>query len=162
MSARLADPDTTWIKSEKLDADVQEMILRAYDLDLAFPFRIRTRASADERIERSRPADLVAFIRDDDVVSIRCAPPATEAVSSDAWRSKVDDDVRTIHGAQSACWTGITIRFTREPSSEEWTHAVGMGLVVYARDARTSLVWAPVRAIPRLASLEFVDRIDPL
>ena len=39
-------PDTSWIKSDKLDPDLQELVLRAYDSDLAFPFRVRSRTEA--------------------------------------------------------------------------------------------------------------------
>ena len=157
--AARAEPDTSWIRSDKLDADVQEMVLRAYDADLAFPFRVRTRD--EETIVRLRPSDLGGVVRDANVVAVRCAPPATEQPPDDAWRAKVDPDVRTVHGAQSACWTAVALRFAHDPSPDEWQGAVDAGVVAHARDARSALVWAPVRAIPRIAAMAFVERIEP-
>lgn len=158
------EPDTTWIRSDKLDPDVQEMVLRAYEADLAFPFRVRTRGEDGgtvEAIARLRPSDLGGVVRDDRVVAVRCAPPATEQVQGEEWRAKVDPDVRTVLGAQSACWTAVALRFEHEPSEGEWRAAEDAGLVVHARDARSALVWAPVRAIPRIAAMPFIARIEP-
>lgn len=154
-----AEPDTSWIKSDKLDPDVQEMVLRAYDVDLAFPFRVRR--GHEETIVRLRPSELAGVVRDPDVAAVRCAPPPTEQVPDDAWRAKVDPDVRTVLGAQSACWTAIAIRFERDPSAEEWQAALDAGVVVHARDARSALAWAPVRTVPKIAAMPFVARIEP-
>ena len=157
-------PDTSWIRSDKLDADLQELVLRAYDSDLAFPFRVRVRTDdghVEEKVARVRPADVSGFVRDDRVVAVRCATPPTEQVPDDQWRAKVDPDVRTVHGAQSACWTAVTLLFDREPTSEEWHAAEEMGIVVFARDGRSALLWAPVRGVPRLAAMAFVSKIEP-
>lgn len=157
-------PDTSWIKSDKLDPDLQELVLRAYDSDLAFPFRVRSRAEdghIEESVARVRPADVSGFVRDERVVAVRCATPPTEQVPDDQWRSKVDPDVRTIHGAQSACWTAVTMLFEREPTPDEWHAAEEAGIVVHARDGRSALLWAPVRGIPRLATMAFVSKIEP-
>lgn len=157
-------PDTSWIKSEKLDADLQELVLRAYDSELAFPFRVRMRAEdggVEETIARVRPADVSGFVRDERVVAVRCATPATEQVPDEQWRAKVDPEVRTVHGAQSACWTAVTLLFEREPTPDEWHAAEDAGIVVHARDGRSALLWAPVRGIPRLAAMTFVSKIEP-
>lgn len=157
-------PDTSWIKSDKLDPDLQELVLRAYDTELAFPFRVRMRSDdggLDETVLRVRPADVSGFVRDERVVAVRCATPPTEQVPDEQWRAKVDPDVRTVHGAQSSCWTPLTIRFEREPSLEEWRAAEEGGILVHARDGRSAILWAPVRGIPRLAAMAFVAKIEP-
>jgi hypothetical protein len=157
-------PDTSWIKSEKLDPDLQELVLRAYDSDLAFPFRVRARGEdggIDETVARVRPADVGGFVRDERVVAVRCATPPTEQVPDDQWRAKVDPEVRTVLGAQSACWTAVTILFEREPTADEWRAAEEAGIVVHGRDGHSALLWAPVRGIPRLAAMTFVSKIEP-
>jgi hypothetical protein len=157
-------PDTSWIKSEKLDPDLQELVLRAYDSELAFPFRVRTRGDdgrVEEIVARVRPADVSGFVRDERVVAVRCATPPTEQAPDDEWRAKVDPDVRTVLGAQSSCWTAVTILFDREPTADEWRAAEDAGVVVHARDGRSALLWAPVRGIPRLAAMAFVSKIEP-
>lgn len=157
-------PDTSWIKSDKLDPDLQELVLRAYDSELAFPFRVRMRASdgsIEEAVARVRPADVSGFVRDERVVAVRCATPPTEQVPDDRWRAKVDPEVRTVLGAQSACWTAVTILFEREPTPDEWRAAEEAGIVVHGRDGRSALLWAPVRGIPRLAAMAFVSKIEP-
>jgi hypothetical protein len=157
-------PDTSWIHSSRLDVDLKEFILRAYDSDLAFPFRVRvsgTSEEIEETVERVRPAELRRFARDEHVVAVRCATPPTEQIPDEQWREKVDPDVRTIHGAQSSCWTAVTVQFEREPSPEEWHAAEEAGVVVHARDGRSALLWAPVRSIPRLAAMAFVSKIEP-
>jgi hypothetical protein len=159
-----SEPDTSWIGSDKLDADLQELVLRAWEADLRFPFRVRTRADdggVAETVERVRPSEIETFVRDDRVVAVRCAPPTLEPVSDESWRAKVDPDVRTVLGARSACWTAVALRFEREPSDAEWALAEQTGIVVHARDARTALVWAPVRAIPGIAKMTFIASIEP-
>lgn len=163
-TAARVQPDTSWIKSDKLDPDLQELVLRAYDSELAFPFRVRTRGedgSIEETVARVRPADVSGFVRDERVVAVRCATPPTEQVPDDQWRAKVDTDVRTVLGAQSSCWTAVTILFEREPTGEEWHAAEEAGIVVQGRDGRSALLWAPVRGIPRLAAMPFVSKIEP-
>jgi hypothetical protein len=115
----------------------------------------------EESAERVRPADVSRFVRDEAVVDIRCATPATEQVSEERWRSKVDPDVRTIHAAQSSCWTAVSLQFSHEPSTEDWRAAEETGLVSFARDGRSAIVWAPVRGIPRLAAMDFVASVEP-
>jgi hypothetical protein len=162
-SARV-HPDTSWIKSEKLDPDLQELVLRAYDSELAFPFRVRLRTSdgaMEETVARVRPADVSGFVRDERVVAVRCATPPTEQVPDEQWRPKVDPDVRTVLGAQSSCWTAVTLVFEREPAADEWHAAEETGVVVHARDGRSALLWAPVRGIPRLAAMAFVSKVEP-
>jgi hypothetical protein len=157
-------PDTSWIKSDKLDADLQELVLRAYDSELAFPFRVRTRGAdgnVEEVVTRVRPAEVGGFVRDERVVAVRCATPPTEQISDDQWRAKVDPDVRTVLGAQSSCWTAVTIVFEHEPSPDEWHAAEETGIVVQGRDGRAALAWAPVRGIPRIAAMAFVAKIEP-
>jgi hypothetical protein len=157
-------PDTSWIKSEKLDADLQELVLRAYDSDLAFPFRVRLRdadGEVAEHVARVRPADVSGFVHDERVIAVRCATPPTEQIPDDQWRAKVDPEVRTVHGAQSSCWTAVTMVFEREPTSDEWRAAEDAGIVVHARDGRSALLWAPVRGIPRIAAMAFVAKIEP-
>jgi hypothetical protein len=157
-------PDTSWIKSEKLDPDLQELVLRAYDSDLAFPFRVRMRGDDGqlaENIARVRPADVSGFVHDERVIAVRCATPATEQIPDDQWRAKVDPEVRTVHGAQSSCWTAVTIVFEREPTPDEWRAAEEAGIVVHARDGRSALLWIPVRGIPRIAVMAFVAKIEP-
>lgn len=157
-------PDTSWIRSDKLDPDLQELVLRAYDSEVAFPFRVRRRdddGGLEETVARVRPADVSAFVRDERVVAVRCATPPTLHVDDEQWRPKVDADVRTIIGAQSSCFTAIAMQFEHEPSPEEWRAAEDAGVIVHARDGRSALVWAPVRGIPRLAAMPFVSKIEP-
>ncbi len=75
--------------------------------------------------------------------------------------TKVDPEVRILHGAHSSCWTAVTILFEREPTRDEWHAAEEAGVVVHGRDARSVLLWAPVRGIPRLAAMSFVSKIEP-
>ena len=160
---RVVEPDTSWIGSNKLDGDLKELVLRAWDADLAFPFRVRMRPSdggVAESTVRVRPREIEELVRDGRVLSVRCAPPAAAPAHGEAWRTKVDPDVRTVVGAQSACWAAVTLRFEREPTDDEWQSVEDTGVVIHARDARTALVWAPVRAIPPIASLSFIGKIE--
>ena len=157
-------PDTSWIKSDKLDPDIQELILRAYDSELPFPFRVRMRGEdggIEENVARVRPAEVGGLVRDDRVIALRCATPPTPQIPDDRWRVKVDPDVRTVHAAQSSCWTPVTLVFECEPTPDEWRAAEETGIVVHARDGRSALLWAPVRGIPRIAAMAFVSKIEP-
>lgn len=172
------DPDMTWIRSDKLDADAQEMVVRALDDDLVFPFEIageldepargriaRGGVQLDEPssaavVVRARPAQLRAVVQEPLVRSVRCAARAFDAPADEAWREKVDVNVRTIVGAGSTCWASVTLRFSTAASEIERRELEQLGVIVFAFDAKTALIWAPVRGIPHLAALAFVERIE--
>lgn len=157
-------PVAAWTRSEKLDADLQEHVLRTYDVDLAFAFHVRRTGEdggIDETTVHARANELEPLVRDPRVVAIRCAPPPTAQIADAAWREKVDPDVRTVYAAHGACWTPVILSFGPEPTEDEWREVEELGVVVHARDARSAIVWVPVRAVPRVAAVAFVARIEP-
>jgi hypothetical protein len=184
MPARAPDatsgPDTAWIHSAKLDGDAQEFLLRAYDEELAFPFRVRLAApleAADvaalhargvdvlgegaEVVARCRPSELESVVASEKVTSAKCAAPPTSSPDDDTWREKVDVDVRTIYAAHSACFTPVLMHFGSEVDADARDELEKRGAVVRTFDARSSIAYVPIRAIPQVAALPFVQSVEP-
>lgn len=168
------DPSVAWIHSDKLDPDAQEFTLRTFDDDTPFPFVV-TLADAPSPADadrlglelaaegparcRRRVRDLAALLADPRVRAVACDTADVAPPSSDAWRAKVDDDIRTVIGARSRCWTPVVIAFGRDAGETERQALLGAGVVLLALDARTAYGFAPVRAIPSLADWPVVSAI---
>jgi hypothetical protein len=184
MPARAPDaasgPDTAWIHSPKLDGDAQEFLLRAYDEELAFPFRVRLAAPLDaadvaalhargvdlegegaEVVARCRPSELESVVASGKVTAAKCAAPPTSSPDDDTWREKVDVDVRTIYAAHSACFTPVLMHFGSEVDADARDELEKRGAVVRTFDARSSIAYVPIRAIPQVAALPFVQSVEP-
>jgi len=152
------EPTTAWIVDPKVDGDVQELLVRAYDEELAFPFRVTTREG--EMVVVKKPAELAALVADPSVLGIACAAASPAAPGDDAWRERVDPELRTIFAANSACFASVSLRFAREATAEDKVTLEGLGLVLKAFDARTAIAWVPVRALPALGAFELVAHVD--
>lgn len=201
-------PEHAWIRSAKLDPDVQEFLVRSVDEDHAFPFVVTLDAAMDadlsrrlasagiglaeaERtprpavtvVVRARPADLRVLEAEPHVRLVQCrgdgdardpvagtngetkeasvgATTSAGTATGDAWRGKVDADVRTIVGAKSTCFVALAIRFSRDVDLAARATLEAASADVFAFDAKSAIVWLPIRAVPRVARLDFVGKIE--
>lgn len=156
--AKQPAPDTTWITSAKLDEDVQELVLRAYEEDVAFPFRVRR--GGEETVVRLKAPMLGSVVGDPAVESVRCETASPEPPPDDAWREKVDPDVRTVAATKGTCFTAVTIAFARDATPEDRTKLEALGFLVKGFDGRGAIGWAPVRSIATIAALELVAHVQ--
>ena len=173
-------PEIAWIRSEKLDLDLQEFVLRAHDQDLVFPFRVKLAAPLEQaEIDRlaargivfegegtdlvalAQPRQVEAFVDSEKVTSASCATPDVAAPTSDEWREKVDPDVRIVYAANSSCWFGVRLGFGTVVTTAVREALEQLGARIDTFDGRSSVAFVPVRAIPAIAGLEYVSAIVP-
>ncbi len=186
------EEDASFLRSEKLDEDVQELVVRAFGSDVPFTFEVRVAQPLDpitrERFaergvevepdpEGSAPAPRAPRVHrvrtkvgalglvtgDERVRAVVCAPPALpegELPPEEAWRSKLERDVRTVVGARSACWFEVTIRFGHEPPPEERAFYEAHGARIEAWSADDAIAWVPVRFLPWIAMRDVVSFVE--
>lgn len=174
------DAELAWIASKTLDTDAQVFVLRAYDEELVFPFRVWLSAppadeeaerlarrrvvlegEGTERVARARPADVAALVESAAVISVRCAPPMAALPQDESWRSKVDPDVRTVFATGSPCPTAVHVRWSRLAGDAERAQVEALGVLFRTFDAKTAVAYVPVRQIHALAALPFVEAVEP-
>ncbi len=186
-AATEGEEDVAFLRSEKLDEDVQELVVRAFGADVVFTFDVSARAPLDaitrarfrergvsieggDEADRSRlyrveakASALGVLTGDERVRAVRCAPPPLPngpLPDEDAWRKKLERDVRTIVGAKSTCWFEVTIRFGKEPPAGERAYFEEHGVVVLGWSADDAIAWVPVGFLPWVAlrsSVAFVE-----
>lgn len=179
------EEDSSFLQSEKLDEDVQELVVRAFGADAAFPFEVTARAPLDaitrarfrergvaieegddaERTYRvtAKASALGVLTGDERVRSVRCAPPPLPdgvLPPEEVWRGKLERDVRTIVAAKSTCWFEVTIRFGKEPPEGERAYFEEHGVIVLGWNADDAMGWVPVGLLPWLAMRESVAFVE--
>jgi hypothetical protein len=157
------DEDLSFVRSDKLAEDVQELVVRAYGAEVSFTFDVQTRAPLD-RITRERFAErgvevvldtptghmvqarvaaLGMVAGDARVQRIQCAAPQPEGPppADERWRRKVAREVRIVVAAKSACWFEVALHYgddpAREPPAEEraFLEAHGARIVLWTGGA---------------------------
>ena len=180
-----ADEDVAFVRSEKLEEDVQELVVRAYDADVAFRFEVRlsrpldpiTRERFAERgvelleelpsgvVARAKVGRLGVLTGDERVRSVACslpAPPEGPPPADDVWRRKLSAEVRIVAGAASSCWFPVLLRYGVEPEAAERAFLEEHGALVVAWDRDRTTAWVPVRLLTSIAAREAVLSVDTI